>query len=168
MRLVSFLVFIFSLLLLYSYSVQWKIYSIVCYAALDINMNQICLHMILILGGGITSQTIRLNKCHRNEQNAKFFFLFKKCWLNHIKISRQFQDEPTLRVNDLFISVIKFQPKYSLGLRRDSLEICAWCGALLSIWQSPACRLIRSKCKCPDKNWMQIFMIWYSLGIMCR
>lgn len=110
--------------------------------------------MILIFWGGITSQTIRLNKCNRNEQNVKLvcFFRFKNCLLNHIKISRQFQDEPTLRVNDLFISVIKFQPKYSLGLKRDSLEICAWCGALLSIWQSPACRLIRSKCKCPDKN----------------
>lgn len=28
--------------------------------------------------------------------------------VNHIKISRQFQDEPTGRVNDLFIWVIKF------------------------------------------------------------
>lgn len=34
-------------------------------------MNQTCLHMILILGGGITSQTIRLNKYYRNAQNAK-------------------------------------------------------------------------------------------------
>ena len=72
--------------------------------------------------------------------------------VNRIKISRQFQDEPTQRVNDLFIWVIKFQPKYSLGPRRDSLEICAWWGAPLSIWQSPVCTLIRSKCKCPDKN----------------
>lgn len=158
----------FSLLLLYFFSVHWKMCSIVCYRVLDTNMNQTCLHMILILGGEITSQTIRLNNCYRNRMQSWFVFRFKKCWLNHIKISRQFQDELTLRVNDLFISVIKFQPKYSLGLRRDSLEICAWCGALLSIWQSPACRLIRSKCKCPDKNWMQIFMIWYSLGIMCR
>lgn len=54
-------------------------FSIICYGIWDINMNQICLHMILILGGGITSQTIRLNKCYRNEQNAKFvcFFFLK-------------------------------------------------------------------------------------------
>lgn len=142
----------FCLLLLYSFSVHWKMCSIVCYRVWDTNMNQTCLHMILILGGGITSQTIRLNNCYRSRIRSWFVFRFKKCWLNHIKISRQFQDELTLRVNDLFISVIKFQPKYSLSLRRDSLEICAWCGALLSIWQSPACRLIRSKCKCPDKN----------------
>lgn len=145
----------FSLLLLYSFSVHWKMCSIVCCGARDTNMNQTCLHMILILGGGgTTPQTIRLNKCRGNEQNAELVWRvpFKKCWLNHIRISRQFQDELTLRANDLFISMIKFQPKYSLGLRRDSLEICAWCGALLSIWQSPACRLIRSKCKCPDKN----------------
>lgn len=65
--------------------------------------------------------------------------------LNHPGISRRFQDELTWSVNDLFIWVIKFQPKYSFSLRRDSLEICTWCGARLSIWQSPACRLIRKQ-----------------------
>lgn len=40
-------------------------------------MNQTCLHMILILGVGITSQTIRANNCSETECKVGLFLVLK-------------------------------------------------------------------------------------------